>query len=491
MSALGSVTPRLAPEPLRDLSAPGATYGHDVIWFAEHVLQLPLDPWQAWLVIHAGELLPGGRPRFRKLLIIVARQMGKTHLLKVLTLFWLFVEQHPMILGQSTTLTTAKESWIGAQEIAEQVPDLRAEFGTVRRDNNDPHWRVATGGKYRIAAANRKGGRGLTIDRLIVDEIREHQNWEAYSAALPAMNARPNAQAWFISNQGDERSVVLLALRKAGIANIEGDESTDEELGLFEWSAPSGADVLDVEALCMANPNIGHRGAGVGSLLADARRAKANGGEELTKFRTEIMCQYVPALDAAVDGTGWALGEQKESLAGARGRLVLVPELAPDQAHASITVAATMPGGKVRVEVLASWAGADAATKLRRALPEWVRKVRPRKVGYLAGGPVEAIVADFDRAKLGGVEIEAIKTELPAVCMGFAEKVAAGEILHSGQELLTKQTLGSAKLWRGAVWVFSRKGEGHCDTTYGAAAGAHLARTLPASAPLRIVTAPD
>lgn len=459
--------------------------------FARDVLHMPLDPWERWLAIHAGELLPDGRPRFKKLLIIVARQNGKTYLLTVLTLFWLFVECWEYIVGQHTKMAKAREVWEHAYSIASRTKLLKPDIGRIWRDNTQLRWEVAGGGKYVPEAANSDGGRGGSSDRFVVDELRQQKNWEAHSALAPTLNAKPYGQGWWISNQGDQRSVVLLSMRGTGIANIENpDDPTDPELGLFEWSAKPGSDMLDPVALCMANPNAGHR-VSVASLLADARAAMNGGQEAIAKFKTEIMCMYVPALDAAVDGAGWALGEQKAPLSGARGRLVLVPELAPDQAHASITVAATMPDGKVRVEVLASWAGVDAATKLRRALPEWVRKVRPRKVGYLAGGPVEAIAAELDPKKLGGVEIEAIKTDLPAVCMGFAEQVAAGMVLHSGQELLTKQTLGSAKLWRGAVWVFSRKGEGHCDTTYGAAAGVHLARTLPASAPLRIVTAPD
>src|ERR1700742_2146374 len=80
---LGSITPRLWTRPLRRLT-PQTSYGFRVIWFAAVVLGQPLDPWQQWLVIHLGELLPDGRPRFRRVLVLVARQNGKTHLCKVL-----------------------------------------------------------------------------------------------------------------------------------------------------------------------------------------------------------------------------------------------------------------------------------------------------------------------------------------------------------------------------------------------------------------------
>lgn len=516
----GRLLPRLAPAPLAT-GRPGEcgcgcaltrdnSYGFAVADFARDVLQMPLDPWQRWLVIHAGELLPDGRPRFKKLLIIVARQNGKSFLLLVLTLFWLFVEQWPMIVGQHLKLSKAKGVWEQAQKIAKRTPELAAEFGYVRKDNNDPHWETTNGDRYVIEAANENGGRGGSVDRTVIDELRQQRTWAAYNAIKPTINAKPFGQIWWISNQGDARSIVLLALRKTGLANLlaqhsdlgmelepdvrdmaletEELEEPDEDLGLFEWSARPGSSMTDPAALAAANPNMGntHHGPSLKALLGDARSAIRSGDPDMiTGFKTEIMCMYVPAMDNAIDPAGWERGEQPGDLAAHRSRLALVPELSPDRQHASVSVAALLPDGKVRVEVVASWSGALAATQLRRELPRLAAKVKPRKLGWLAGGPIEAIAADLTTVKDGrsqrfpGVEIEPIRAELPAVCMGLAELVAAGDLLHSGQELLTKQTLGSAKLWRGDVWVFSRKGDGHCDATYGIAAAAHLARTMP------------
>src|SRR3546814_149132 len=93
---LGRTEPRLWTPPLRELT-PETSYGYDVIDFARDVLGEPLDPWEEWLVTHAGELLDDGRPRFRTVLAIVARQQGKSHVLRVLILFWLFVEQQRLV----------------------------------------------------------------------------------------------------------------------------------------------------------------------------------------------------------------------------------------------------------------------------------------------------------------------------------------------------------------------------------------------------------
>jgi hypothetical protein len=107
---------------------PETSYGFDVDDFARDVLDTPLDPWQRWLVIHAGELLPDGRPRFRFVLAIVARQQGKSLLMRVLILFWMFVEQQPMTSRPRRTAATRRKRGATPCEAAKDNPHLAAEL---------------------------------------------------------------------------------------------------------------------------------------------------------------------------------------------------------------------------------------------------------------------------------------------------------------------------------------------------------------------------
>jgi hypothetical protein len=66
----GHQTPRVFTPPLRELT-PETSYGFKVIQFAKFI-GMPLDEWQEWLVIHLGELLDNGKPRFTRVLILVA-----------------------------------------------------------------------------------------------------------------------------------------------------------------------------------------------------------------------------------------------------------------------------------------------------------------------------------------------------------------------------------------------------------------------------------
>lgn len=481
---LGSTVPRLWTPPLRELT-PDTSYGFDVTWFAEHVLGTPLDPWQEWLVIHAGELLPDRRPRFRVVLAMVGRQNGKSTLLQIMTLYWLYVERQALTLGMSTSRDLAKESWRKVVDIAQDNPLLAAEIppNGVRLQIGEETLRTVHGSQYRFAATNRRAGRGLTINRLIVDELREHDDWEAWDAASNATNAVFDAQTFCITNQGDECAVVLDALREPAVEYIETGQG-DARLGLFEYSAPPGSEPDEPAAICAANPNAGRR-LDLEALIATARRAKRAGGAELAGFRTEILCQRVHLLDPAVDPDLWndAGTDTPINLADHRDKVVLALDVSLDGSHATLCAAAVVDS-KVHVEVVKAW---DNAADIRRDLGDVAEQVRARRFGWLPGGPAAAITPDL-KPRRGtwpprGTELVEIKSDVTAVCMGLAEQVAAGAVVHPRDPLLDAHIRNAQRLRRGDAWVFGRRGAGAVDGAYAAAAAVHLARTLPPPKP--------
>lgn len=479
---LGSTEPRLWTPPLRDLSEPGASYGQWVIEFATQVLAEPLDPWQAWLVVHAGELLPDGRPRFRRVLALVARQNGKTHLLRTLALYWVFVERWPLTVGTSTNLDYARESWEAAVRAAEDVEALSSLLPAngVRRANGEQCLTTSDRCRYKIAASNRKGGRSLSIDRLIADELREQHDWSAYNAAYPAMNARPYGQAWFISNQGDDRSVVLDALRDGALAGMDSPESGDKRLGLFEWSALDGCDLMDPAAWVAANPNLGRR-LDEDTVRGSAALAKSNGGEEEAGYRTEVLCQRVRNLDAAIDPAAWVRCRDEGTLDGEREYLTACIDISPDCLHATLAVAAAMSDGRTRVEVVAAWDGLGCPGIMQRELRSWLLRIRPRTLGWFPAGPAAALAAELrggGHLMIPWLKITEIQADTAAVCMGLARLVLDERIAHSGDPLLDAHVAAAEKLRSGDRWTFSRRRTGHVDSLYAVAGATHLARSI-------------
>jgi hypothetical protein len=487
---LGSITPRLWTRPLRKLT-PRTSYGYAVVWFAEHILRAPLDPWQQWVVIHLGEMLDDGRPRFRQVMVIVARQNGKTHLCKVLALYWMFVERWPLIFGTSTDLEQAKEAWEAAVDLAEETPVLaeRLHARHKRVGNGQQVFWNTDRSRYKIGAANRKGGRGKSIDRAIGDELREQHDWDAYHAAYNAMNARPRAQVVYITNMGDSRAVVLNSLRKDALDALDTADQL-RPVAIFEYSAPAGSHPMDPAAHAAANPQYGRR-LDPDIILSAARRVAKPGAdpEELAGFFTEMLCMAVTQLDPAVDPAAWerCLDPGALDLTNRAGMAVCI-DVAPNLQRATLAAAQVLPDGRVRVESVAAWDGPDTLARVRAELPEWVRRIRPRALGWYPNSPAATLDADLkDRRRDGratwpprGVTVAEIQGDAPAVCMGFSALVDAHGVAQSGQKLLTAQVENAEKRWRDERWIFTRRGAGGgVDALYAAAGAAHLARTLP------------
>jgi hypothetical protein len=540
----GNATPRLWTPPLRPLT-PETSIGYDQVDFARHDLGRPFDPWQEFVVIHAGELLPDGRPRFRLVLVIVARQNGKTEIPVILSIYWLWVDEWPLVLGTSTKLDYAQESWEKAIAAAKRRKHLWRDIprrGGVRRANGEQVLKRPVAGRsydacrYKIAASNEEGGRSLTIDRLVLDELRQHQSYAAWDASYPALSARPYGQAWALSNAGDDRSVVLNDKRQSALDFIawwdeHGDERVgellaaghrfpgmpDPRIGIFEYSAPDDADPRDPVALAQANPNLGHpeHGARLDELLGEAATAIAAGGKALAGFKTERMCIRVHTTDAAVDATAWARNAAAVDLAGLR--VALCVDVSPDLQHATLTAAAQTgrdrtvlipdpdsPGAVrelqvpiVAVDVVEAWEGPTAVRQMTAAIPALVAKIRPAVFGWLPGGPAVAAVGQLrDRNVKGrvfkwpprGVRVEEITSEVTGVCMSFAADVKADLVEHGDDPLQNAHVLGADKLpvGGGEVWRFMRVNRDrdapqapHVDAAYAAAGAVHLARTLP------------
>jgi hypothetical protein len=510
----GSTTPRRFTPPLVTgppgpcgcgcALTPDTSEGFDAVTFATDVLRRPPRPWQRWALIHGLELLPDGRYRFRHILLLVARQNGKTELLVILAAYWMFCIAVPLVLGTSTKIEYAKESWakmVKMVNATKALSHLHDRKWTRQTNGEQEAWTIdpaaGTGdpeSRYKIAASNEEGGRSLTVGRLIQDELRQHHDYSAWDAAVPAGNAVARFQNWCLSNMGDEKSVVLNDQHATMLAFITTGEG-DYRKGLMEWSSEPTADPRDVHALAQANPSIGY-GLALEDLLGDAVTAMATGGEKLTGFRTEQMCIRVPMLNPAIDPGAWAACAEVGTLAGARSRVAVCLDVAPDGLHATAAAAAQMPGGITRVETVGAWEGASAAADMVRELPSLLGRIRPRVLGWFPGGPGAAVAADLAERGRGwpppGTEIMPIRGDVPAVCMGFEESTRSDRLRHSDQALLTTQANEAARkdLPEGK-WVFERSGEAHVDALYAAAGATHLARTLPTLIPVTMPVGAD
>lgn len=385
-SLLGSETPRVFTPPLRELT-PETSLGYSVIQFADEVLDVELYAWQQWLLIHALELLEDGSFRFRNVVVLVARQNGKSTLSQVLALWFIYVYGYNLVLGTAQDLDTAEEVWQGAVDLVLETDD---DDDPVRPELFDLHKRVVmvngkksldlkTGARYKVKAANRRAGRGLSGDLIMLDELREHQTWDAWGAITKTTMARAEAMIWALSNAGDAASIVLRYLRKMAHAAIgdpdglngddppvipddEDDEMAlepDDSLGIFEWSAPPGCDVRDRKGWAMANPSLGQK-TRTGSGITERTVASACGTDPEWVFRTEVLCQW---SDGTLDGpfpTGaWESGLDSNSQIAGGSRIVACLDLSWNRDTAHVGIAGRREDGLPHIQVVASRAGTD------------------------------------------------------------------------------------------------------------------------------------
>jgi phage terminase large subunit-like protein len=431
--------------------------------FAELVGE-PLHPWQRFAVIHALETVPGGGYRFGTILILVARQNGKSHLKRMITLWRLYLDGARLTLGVAQDVSLAREQWQMALDTIHASPDLSAELDQVRRVNGDEWFKLQGGGRYKIAASNRKAGRGLSIDELNIDELREQRSWDAWSALSKTTMARPRAQIWAMSNAGDDESIVLNQLRERALADPGG------RIGIFEWSAPDGCDLDDTKAWTAANPGLGHT-------VSEQAIRLALATDPPNVFRTEVLCQKVDQLDGAVDYTAWqACADEAGRMDAYRDRLAACFDMAPDGQHATLAVAAITSDGRPRVEVVQAWDSSDTA---RAELGGWLDRIDAAAVGWFPAGPAGAF-APILRARPGSTELTGGK--VAELCQGLGDLAKGRNLLHADQALLNAHIKGASKLPSGDGWRFTRRGgtsQGHVDAAYAAAGAIYIAQTMP------------
>lgn len=428
---LGSEEPRIWTRPLRRLTV-NTSLGFMAIDFAVDVCGIDLYPWQKWLLIHSMELAPGvtvktmanrGRDeplfRFRNLVVLVARQQGKSTFSQVLALFFLYVLGINLVLGTAQDLDTAEEVWDGALDIIEETPELAELADRPILVNGKKTIRLLSGERYKVKAANRRAGRGLSGDLIMLDELREHQTWDAWGAITKTTIARPNAQVWAFSNAGDATSVVLRYLRKmahqalgdpdginAGddpesllpaddnpvLDDIEVDEN-DESLGIFEWSAPAGCAVLDRAGWASANPSLGHGLVTERSLLSAAKT------DPEWVFRTEVLCQWSDgSLEGPFPPGAWEAGQWMQDAHEGQtppqivGKVAACVDISVDRGRAHIAFAGHDAEGFPQVELVASRSVAESAGT--GWVVDWLKERRDI-IGSLCGQTRGAPVSDL------------------------------------------------------------------------------------------------
>ncbi|AXH47297.1 terminase [Microbacterium phage Eden] len=411
---LGNEVPRVYTPPLRELT-PETTLGFAFAEFCAE-RETPLLPWQDWLGKHMLELLPNGKFRFRTVILLVARQNGKSTFAQLLALFFMYVVEVPLILSTAQNLDIAEEVWQGGVDMVEGDEELLAQKTRVVQQRGSKALELDNGARWKVQAATRRGGRGLSGDLVMLDELREHQTWKAWSAISKTTMARDNSIVFALSNAGDVSSIVLRHLRRQAhrtlgdpdglwidpltgepieeeVIDLEDDElPEDDSIGLFEWSAAPGRSVRDRAGWQEANPSLGY------TITEKAILAAMNTDPEW-EFRTEVLCQW---FDGAIEGPfpsgTWTGSTDEDSKLAAKTRIAYGVDTSWDRTMTRIVIAGYRDDGTIHFELVASRAGTEWV------IPWLESPDRKRKADIVtwqvAGAPISSLTDDFEKSKL-------------------------------------------------------------------------------------------
>ena len=406
---IGYTEPRLYTPQLRELT-PETTLGYAACEYARDVMGKTLYPWQEWALIHmleiVGDLNGIWHFRFRTVLILVSRQCGKTVLSEVLASFFLNCLRVDSIFGTSLSLDKAEEVWEAVINDQEAIPELSADISRISRTNGNKRLILNGLRQYKVGAPTRRAGRGDSNDLVMLDELREHRDWEAWAAAAASINAKPNGLIVCFSNAGDPDSVVLRQIREEAIAIIDGIEAEDfggdvdaSTLGLFEWSAPEDAAIDDEDALAQANPALGY-----GNLTERALASNRQTFPEM-KFRSECMCQQVETiLPQPFPEGAWNAGVDETSRIAPESDIIYGIDMSQDRRWTTIAACGMRDDGNYHIEVITRRVGSEWAIDWFRAR---ARRHQMKLAFQSRGAPVAGLAEQI--CTLDGVERCAIE----------------------------------------------------------------------------------
>ncbi len=408
----GSPSPRVGPpRPLRS----------DIDGFRREAecLGIELFPWQDLVGWYLNALDANDRHLYPEVADVVSRQNGKTEILVPHICDRLLKGRRILHTAQNRELPREVFGRVADHMFAKHWAQMARK---PRFANGQEEIRLKDGGDYRIIAPTRSGARGHHADDLIADEVRDYQDTEFVAAAKPSLNASPNPQALWVSNAGDETSVVLNALRVRS--------GQDPALAYLEWSAAPERQADDVEGWLESNPSAGHMPQIIGNLEREYRANKLGG--TLAIFETEHLCRWVISMrERLVDEYAWSLG-QVETL-GDPKRPFLAVSMDPKGRRASAALAWQLPDDAVAVEILLEATGDPIDTAaLGRDLKALALKYHAREAG---GDPL----TDGELAKfLAPLKWNAITGRVFANASSrFALAVQSRKLVHSGAASLT------------------------------------------------------
>jgi hypothetical protein len=409
--------------------------------------------------------------------LVCTRQNMKTGAFKIAALADLFLFDDAKVVWTAHLFPTTEAAFWDIKKLIDSNASLSRRVKKITTGSGDMEIELHSGGKMPFLARSLTGGRGMTGNKVFLDEglflKRAH-----VGALFPVMATIDGAQVRIGSSAGLAESGVLRGFRDRGRAG--GDQS----LAYLEYAdteepncvAPLCDHMPGVEGCCLddrarwqrSNPAMGRR-------IKESRIADFRASMPPEEFAREFMGWWDdPGGESAIPLTKWDARRRPESKV--TGRPVFVLDVSPKLTYSAIGFAGRNAFGETHVELLLR----DGQDEMDyRAGTDWVQpaladlasRVPNLRVTIAAGSQAETLVPDLKRAGVGVDRIPA--KDIPAACGLFYKLATTGGLAHLGQAELTA-AVKSAK-WKDSgegAQVWGRNSSGEIAPLYMATFGA-------------------
>lgn len=425
-----------------------------------NTIGLELDPEQRMVLDAMFAERPDGKLAALESAIVAPRQNLKTHVFKAAAWADLLLFDQELVVWSAHEFDTAMAAFRDIENLIDASSYLSRRVKSIDHANGKEGIELMSGQRLRFKARTKSGARGLTSDRVFLDEAFALQPAHLGSL-LPTMAAKSingNPAIRYGSSAGLVPSAMLRNLRDRG------RPGGDPALVYFEWCAD--------ERPC-ATPECDHRVGSVGCALDDRelwRAANLALGRRISEDFIATMRLSLPPEEFAREFLGWwdepagaGAGIDLDLWAKRADRDAILTEpvaLAVDVApfHKSASIVAC--GGALHV------AKHDYGTAwVIPALSELTKAHDVSAVGLDPTGPAGALIVDLERAGFTirskqnprGLIVMVDGREMSQACESFLAGVTQGGVVHRNEKALNDAVAGAVRRQSGDSWKWSRR----------------------------------
>lgn len=403
---------------------------------------VPLDEWQAD-VIRAALRESGGTWSASQVGLVLGRQNGKGQIILAVELYGLLVLREN-IFHTSHAVKTSSDAFRRLWAVLQSHDDLKKMVRRHSQMIGAEYVELDNGARIAFSTRSSSAGRGLSVDRLIVDEAEDLPAPEV-AALQPTTFSRPHAQAWYVGTAPGvmHDSEAFATMRRSA------HDGLNPRLCWIEWCATWGADPDDRDLWVRVNPSVACGRVDVKAIEDDRSVLPVD------TFKAERLSMWVPegtSNDTVFDIATWdALADPNSAPASDVAVGVDTP---PSRDATTVCVAGRRSDGLIHLEWYTTQDGMTWA-------PGWV-------AARLAPG-IRAVVID-DRSPLTTLDWRSEKVRpTPATTRDVADAagrlwdaVTDGRLRHRAQVELTRAALGAKQrpMMGGAAFGWERRAPG-------------------------------